>query len=350
MTTTTASTTARERGAATLTPERPAATLPLPNTLAYVVAVVAVAATVMVPFAVAASGKSMTEALVNYEFNTVAFGAVLGAVILRRRPGHVIGWVLVTAGGCDALFHIGHEYRQFGGASGASVDAGLAWLWIPSAAALVVALPQLFPDGRLLSRRWLPLAIFGAATTAMLSIAFFGATSAAGAGVGLAFPLFTVAGLASLAPLVVRYRRSRGVERQQLKCLFYGFAVFLPISGVDTLTPDGSPTAVLTLLPFIGIPAVIAIAVVRYRLYDVDVVISRTLLVAGLVGFITVAYVAIVVGLGRWLVGAVVVSRMWCCRCWRRRWWRWRSSRCVGGCSGWRIGWFLVGGRRRMTC
>ena len=119
----------------------------------------------------------------------------------------------------------------------------------------------------------------------------------------MAFLVFALAGLASVVPLVLRYRRSTGAERQQLKWVFYGLAISVPDAGprhVGFLLRrrrrdlGGSAAGV--------IPVTITVAVLRYRLYDIDVVISRTLLVAGLAGFITVTYVAIVVGIGS-LVG-----------------------------------------------
>ena len=341
----------------TSTGERPAATLPLPNALAFAIAAVAFVVAVIQPFAVLDQGLSLSETVDGFLLqNAVAF-AVLGALIVWRRPGHAIGWLLVFVGGLDLLTHVGDEYALFelselsGFPPVVDVEAVIGWLWVPTVAGIGIALPQLFPDGRLLSRRWRPLAWFGVAATALLSVLFIIDPDGLDAAFGLAFPLFGLAMLASLVPLVVRFRRSRGAERQQFKWVFFGLAVSVPLLVLGTAgTFAWGASAAWSLPALLILPAAITVAILRYRLYDVDVVISRTLLVAGLVGFITVAYVAIVVGLGRWLVGAVVVSRMWCCRCWRRRWWRWRSSRCVGGCSGWRIGWFLVGGRRRMTC
>ena len=110
----------------------------------------------------------------------------------------------------------------------------------------------------------------------------------------------------------------------------------------------GAVGAIWAFPPLVILPIAITVAILRYRLYDIDLVISRTLLVAGLAGFITVTYVAIVVGVGS-LVGRGDEPNL-CCRSQPPRWWRWRSSRCADGCSGWRTGWSSVAGRRRTTC
>lgn len=292
--------------------ERPAATLPLPNALAYAITAVAVIAALILPFAVVANGESLTQALANYHLNNVAHVAVLGALILWRRPGHAIGWLLIAVGGIDALATLAREYRLFGPGessglpSGAAVEGLLIWLWVPTQAGLAIALPQLFPDGRLLSRRWRPLAWFGAVAVAPLSILFIISPDATEPEWGflLAFPLFGLAALASLVPLVVRYRRSRGVERQQFKWVLYGLAVSVTMS-ILTIAPglitNQATAAALTLTPLVIIPAAITVAVLRYRLYDIDVVISKTVVFVVLAAFITGVYAVIVVGLGRLL-------------------------------------------------
>jgi len=290
--------------------ERPAATLPWPNALAYVLAVLAVIAVLLLPFALVAGGLSLTEAVEGYYLQSSVLFAVLGALILRRRPGHVIGWLLVGIGMFGTLLHFGDEYQFFGLGdlpgfpSFTTVKPLIVWMWVPSAAGIVIALPQLFPDGLLLSPRWRPLAWFGGAAAALLSTLFILDPDEASPLYTLAFPLFGLAALASLVPLVVRYRRSTGVERQQLKWVFYGLAVTLPFFVLGTTGVFlGAASAALAMPVVLVVPAAITVAVLRYRLFDIDVVISRTLLVAGLAGFITVAYVGIVVGVGSLIGG-----------------------------------------------
>ena len=176
-------------------------------------------------------------------------------------------------------------------------------MWVPTVAGIIIWLPQLVPDGRLLSRRWRPLAWFGAVATVFLSVVFLIDPDGYPPLVGVAFLVFALAGLASVVPLVLRYRRSTGAERQQLKWVFYGLAISVPMLVLGTSGFFyGAAGAIWAVPPLVVIPVTITVAVLRYRLYDIDVVISRTLLVAGLAGFITVTYVAIVVGIGS-LVG-----------------------------------------------
>ncbi len=286
--------------------ERPAATLPWPNAPAYVLAVLAVVAVLILPFALVAAGLSLTEAVDGYYLQSSVLFAVLGAVILRERPGHVIGWLLVGIGMFGTLVHFSDEYQLFGLGelpgfpSFATLEPFTSWLWVPSAAGIVIALPQLFPTGRLLSPRWRPLAWYGGAAAALLASLFIRYPVVGGETLlAVAFPLFGSAAAASLVPLVVRFRRSRGVERQQFKWVFYGIAISLPFLVLGTTGAFlGAASAALALPVVLVVPASIAVAVLRYRLFDIDVVISRTLLVAGLAGFVTVAYVLIVVGVG----------------------------------------------------
>jgi len=286
--------------------ERPEATVPLPNGLAYAVAIVALVVAVIQPFAVLAKGLTLAEAVDDFFLQNAFAFAVLGSLILSRRPGHVIGWLLVAVGGTDAFTHIGDEYelfelgRQPGFPAVTAVESVIGWFWVPTVALIGIALPQLLPNGRLLSRRWQPLAWFGAAATALLSALFIVDPSGVGleALFGFAFPLFGLAMLTSLVPLVLRYRRSRGVERQQLKWVFYGLAVSVPLVVMGTAGAYWGASAAWSLPALVILPVMITVAVLRYRLFDIDVVISRTLLVAGLAGFVTVAYVGIVVGVG----------------------------------------------------
>ena len=286
--------------------DRPAATVPLPNALAYGVALMAFVVAAIQPFAVLDKGLSFTEASNGYFLHNAVPFAVLGALILWRRPGHAIGWVLVLIGGLDAFTHIGDEYElfEFGELAGypsvLSVEQVVGWLWVPVVALVGMALPQLFPDGRLLSRRWRPLAGFCAVATAVLSVLFIMDPTGNGMDpvLSLVFPAYGLAMLLSLVPLFTRFRRTSGVERQQLKWVFYGLAVSVPLLMLGTAGVTWGANAAWSLPALVILPASITVAVLRYRLFDVDVVISRTLLVAGLAGFITVAYVGIVVGVG----------------------------------------------------
>jgi signal transduction histidine kinase len=282
----------------------------LPNVLAYVIAAFAVVSVLVLPFAVAASDLSMGEVMNGFFVHTFVLFAVLGAVIVWRRPGHRIGWLLVLVGAFNAMATTSNEYLLFGLAerpgfpSDELVYALLGWAWVPATAGIAMALPLLFPEGRLLSPRWRPLAVIAALVTMLLSVvdALSVEMKVPDAIMTVAYLLYGTTMLACLVPLILRFHRSRDVERQQFKWVLIGLAVSIPAIAVGAVWSVAGGGGALTLVPLVVSPITITFAVLRYRLFDLDVVISRTLLVAGLAGFITATYVAIVVGIGS-LVG-----------------------------------------------
>jgi len=302
---------------------RPSATLALPGWLAPAFAILAIATLAALPFGLSAGGLSLTEAVDGYYVQTSVLFAVLGAVILAKRPGHVVGWILVATGAFDTITRLVDLYLLFTLGefvsrveSGAvappsfeeypvplSVVALLGWTWVPSLTALAVALPLYFPDGRLLSPRWKGLAVFGAVATVLLSVdqALFDLIDIPDVISTLAYLLVGLAMLASLVPLVVRYRRSRGEERQQLKWVFVGLGFSIPLLALGIIGYNFGIGGYASIAPFIILPVTITVAVLRYRLYDIDVVINKTVVFVVLAGFITAVYAGIVVGLGRLL-------------------------------------------------
>jgi len=132
------------------------------------------------------------------------------------------------------------------------------------------------------------------------------AGEALGAAVGLGFMLLVVLGLVSVASLIVRYRRSVGDEREQIKWLMFAgglLAIWITLqtvgtgAGIPWLVDSFAATA-LSALAFLALPVAIGIAMLRYRLFDVNVVIRKTVVVAILAAVISLVYIAIVVGLG----------------------------------------------------
>jgi signal transduction histidine kinase len=185
----------------------------------------------------------------------------------------------------------------------------------------------LFPTGKLPSRRWRPVAWATAAAAAgwVLGNAFapviitaapppmpnpFGVTGPAGHAVQILAQdcglLVGVAGLAAIVSLVFRYRRARTVEREQLKWLVYAGALIVAglVAGIPAEKIIGPGEAATNLQNAITsgtialVPVAIGIAIFRYRLYDIDLVINKTLVYGSLAVFITGVYVAIVVGIG----------------------------------------------------
>jgi signal transduction histidine kinase len=265
---------------------------------------------------------------------------VIGYVIATRRPENAIGWLMLGMGaffGMSATissigWYLLHTGRQ---------DPGLVFLaidspsWVPVVVLPVTFVILLFPDGHLPSRRW---RWFAWAVGICLSIVYLAIlldpntfldsdlerfTNPLGIealapvlevtqGVILVIP---IAVLGSLTGLVVRFRRSSGVERLQMRWLLSAAAVVAILYSVTILVSIGGgwgtgdePGWLLVfqgaaVVSFALIPIAIGVSVLRYHLFDLDLVINKALLVGGLAVFITVVYVAIVVGVGT-LVGS----------------------------------------------
>jgi signal transduction histidine kinase len=257
----------------------------------------------------------------------VGFGAfaVVGAVLVARRPANLIGWILAVLALMVGLFPAGDAYAAYvmttRGEPNALAVAGAwiqSWYWLLLLGLAFVYLPLLFPDGRLPSRRWLPVAVFGAVGTLVPVVLGMLTDVLTGQDVdyridnpigieGLAhvedLPIFGVLGiflivgvLGAVASVVVRFRRSRGVERQQMKWFLYAAALIPLGPALDYLSEPLS--GVWFGLVLIALPTAIGIAVLRYRLYDIDLVINRTLVYGALTACVVGFYVLAVGGLG----------------------------------------------------
>jgi signal transduction histidine kinase len=242
--------------------------------------------------------------------------ASVGALIASRLRGNLIGWLFLGIGVEGALQALGVEsgelsLRIHGGlplASAAETIAANTGRYFFEAVFTFILL--VYPSGRFLSRAW---TVIGALTALAL---FFNLLDQA---VSLPGPTWILSGLSSLlamaavASVIVRYRRGSRDERQQIKFLLYAsvvvvtsavlgpyiaFAVFTGASQAVVITVLG-----ISFITILLIPAAAAIAIMKYRLYDIDVVISRTLVYGALAVFITAVYVGIVVGVGT-LVGS----------------------------------------------
>ena len=133
------------------TMERSPGSVRLPASLAYVIAAFAVVSVMVLPFAVAASDLSMSEVMNGFYAHSFVLFAVLGAVIVWRRPGHGIGWLLVLVGAFNAMATTSNEYVLFGFSdhrgfpSDELVYVICGWAWVPATAGVAMALPLLFP-------------------------------------------------------------------------------------------------------------------------------------------------------------------------------------------------------------
>jgi hypothetical protein len=237
--------------------------------------------------------------------------AATGALLASRRPRNPIGWILcvsplflgVTAVARDWYVH------QFYAAPGSSpVPEALVWVanwaWIPGFVPLLTLLLLLFPEGRPPSPRWRPVGWLAAAAVAALVLGYafapgpledyervanpLGGRGALGdvssVLLDAGFPLFSIAALLATASLVVRFRRSRGIERQQLKWMAAA-AAFVVVSWFVSASLDqgfGIDISAVLPLALLGLPAAAGVAVLRYRLYDLELVVNRALVYGAL--------------------------------------------------------------------
>src|SRR4029453_9470731 len=174
----------------------------------------------------------------------------------------------------------------------------------------VTFLPLLFPDGRLPSPRWRPVAWLSAFSI-VLTCGLYGVLlwplravvdrdpfellpAGQAIVVNAAFPFMVLCGLACLTALAVRFRRARGIERQQLKWLLFAAAITVVVLSLGLLV---NRLWLLPLLP--AIPVAAGIAILRYRLYDIDRIISRTLAYGLLTAILGLGYAGAVLVLGQ---------------------------------------------------
>ena len=264
---------------------------------------------------------------------------LVGALVASRRPGNPIGWISGAVGFSLALSGVASEYAMYalvsqpGSLPGAKIAAWLAeWTWVPSVGLIGTFLVLLFPNGRLPSRRWRAVAWLAVAAMlfAGLSLAFLPGPLEETPGIAIANPfgieasrsilelvgavgffLLPFCFVASAASMVVRFRRSQGVERQQLKW-FVSAAALLAVTytatvGASFLVGDlsgrSAPSLALkvaqdiTTLAFAGLPVAAGIAILRYRLYDIDIIINRSLVYGSLTATLVVVYFGSVVSL-----------------------------------------------------
>jgi hypothetical protein len=266
--------------------------------------------------------------------------ALAGAVLAARRPRNRIGWLLLGLGLCFLILPLVEAYvaaALAGAPDGLPAVRWVAWvgnwIWVP-AHACIALLFLLFPNGRLLSPGWRLVAWVAVAATALLLVASachpgplevvssirdpdilrrfdnpLGITALA----AFTEPLIVLiqgAEVLGIASLALRFRRSRGEERQQLKWVAYAavlFALQLLTTAVGRqvgLVADQPARWLVVLgdLTSFGLLVAIAVAVLKYRLYDIDRVINRTLVYGSLTAVLGLGYTALVVVLGQ-LVG-----------------------------------------------
>jgi hypothetical protein len=286
---------------------------------------------------------------------------IVGALIASRRPRNPIGWICLADGLLWMVLAVTDTYSVYGVVKPDSVPFPVAigtlsnqWLWVPTVGLLGIYLVLLFPDGKLPSRKWRPLALFAAVMMVLLSVTGGFAPGPLENQGGVPNPfgiealpwlqdasniillLLPLCIFASAVSMVLRYRRSRGEVRLQIKWVAFvaSFSGLLYlIAMVSSLVIQvGSNDSVpqlpwwadilfsVAVLSFAGMPVAIAIAVLKYRLYNIEIIINRALVYGSLTAMLVAIYfggVATMQTLFRALTGqeqqpqlAVVVSTL----------------------------------------
>jgi hypothetical protein len=308
---------AREQGRAIGGISRPTATW-----LAWSVCALSLALTALALLLLALNLSQPNTHIFDWWFgNTlIVIDVTVGAIVASRRPENPIGWLLLLSGLAISINHFGAQYAIYALlAQPGSLPAGEALAWIaswllPIYSGLQVFYLLLFPTGRLPSRRWRPLAwltvayiLVGVILSAFSSGAYLGSLGPIRNPLGIeGFTNFYKALLYTVSPLLyvavalsllMRLRRAVGVERQQLKWFAYSAAIFalgivlivIPIA-IDTPSwYEWVGTAIFT-ASGAAITISIGIAILRYRLYEIDTLINRTLVYGALTVMLAVFY------------------------------------------------------------
>jgi hypothetical protein len=248
---------------------------------------------------------------------TVSF-SVVGALIASHRPENPIGWIFLADGFCYGLLSAGDQYATYAlltnpGALPLGAEASWLgqWIWAPGLGLSLVFLPLLFPTGHPPSHRWRPVGWLGGLSiglTVVSSTILLWPERGPALVTGdespshvvhvvvdfIAVPMLFVAGLGAVISLFVRFRRARGDERQQIKWFTSAAAlslVWLLVFGQASLR--GLPEAIVALSSLFVIPSIpiaTGIAILRYRLYDIDRIINRTLVYGSLTVMLALIY------------------------------------------------------------
>ena len=269
--------------------------------------------------------------------------AVVGALIVSRDRRNVIGILMLWCAEVTGFAFASGELITWFAANGHTgpivVAAGLlnGFGWTLGILPVVFFLPLLFPDGRLPSPRWRIYVWFVLTFLALILVSLvFGQETLTGSSdagvtnpfyvsaigdlpsldllVGIAFPsLFAL----TLFSLFRRFRRSTGVERQQIKWAVFGFLSGLILLIISMPITDEALNGFIGGLAFITFPVSIGISVLKFHLYDLDVIVKKAVVYAALAVLATLVYLGLVVGLGTWLgkgssfltmVAAVIVA------------------------------------------
>jgi MFS family permease len=274
----------------------------------------------------------------------LAFSAfmAMGALIVAHRPSNAIGWIFSAIGLLTATGGLAQEYAEYayvtrpGSLPGAILAVWYSlWWWYPTIFLTLVFTLFFFPTGRLLSRRWRPAFWLAATATGVITvlaalspgldldeehrvrvrnpIGIVGVEDIEKGPVGVALSVLVAVSLVvALASLVLRFRRSRGDERQQLKWFTYagGLLLLVPL-GVGELLPGNNLSTAFFGLLIACLPVAAGIAILRYRLYDIDRLINRTLVYGLLTLLLGGIYAGLVLVLGQLFGGLSAEPPTW---------------------------------------
>jgi hypothetical protein len=249
--------------------------------------------------------------------------SVIGALIASHRPENSIGWIFLAIGFFYGLLGAGDEYAIYAlltnpGALPLGAEASWLgqWIWAPGLGLILVFLPLLFPDGHPPSHRWRPVGWLGGLSIGLAVVSSMIllwpergpalVTSDESPShvlqvlvVFVAVPMLFVAGLGAVISLFVRFRRARGDERQQIKwfasaaALTLVWLVFVLIVEELLSAEGGLPEVTVPLSGLLVVPSIpiaTGIAILRYRLYDIDLLINRALVYGSLTVMLALLY------------------------------------------------------------
>ena len=258
--------------------------------------------------------------LVNLVLAALTFSTV-GALVAFRRRENPIGWLLLGTGMLYATEAFAGNYSTYAFSTDqGSLPGGVAaawltsWVWILGGS-LIPFVFLFFPDGRLPSPRWRPLAwlVLVNAALAVAPYAFApgpledfprespvinpigieGSAGILGLFAQVSNFLLVPITLGMILAFYIRFRRAQGEERQQIKWVAYAVVLFTAVIIVVSVWPSLDTSllgSVLFLAAFLAIPSAMALAILKYRLYDIDVVINRTLVYGALTVTLALVY------------------------------------------------------------
>jgi hypothetical protein len=282
------------------------------------------------------NGENLLELVANHHAIGILNALVLpliGALIVVGDRHHLLAWLLIVGGVFLAVYNLAAQYaplalgltsRRLSLPGGDLASWLTGWTNMPGIVILAVFVILLFPDGRLPSRRWRPVAWAGAVIlvvpTAILAVGYWplrgpqlitqegSQPPLVGAMFWTAFQGALLLGAISVVALVLRFRRAGAVQRQQIKWFAYGAALSIPLS----LFPEARPWG--PYLEFLGTVLLLAglgIGIFRYRLWDIDRLVNRTLVYGLLTALLAGVYAGLVLVLGQLFGGIGTDTPSW---------------------------------------